>query len=231
MLDKDTTNNYTMKEQITQRDDSNIVVEQGIKYAGNNITSYFEVLSVFVRKGVERQKYINALFEQKDWKKYEIEVHALKSSAQIIGAMQLSEIAKNMEQAARAGDINVIETDNHKLSDLYEKVLEEGNLLLEEQNSQIVEDSQNEASDNELMEISKLLLEKYIEKIEEYCSNFDSDEIVNLAKIAATYSYNDQNLQEYFDSICQYAQDFEYDLISTELHRMQQELDIGKEHI
>lgn len=231
VLDKDTTNNYTMKEQITQRDGSNIVVEQGIKYAGNNITSYFEVLSVFVRKGVERQKYINALFEQKDWKKYEIEVHALKSSAQIIGAMQLSEIAKNMEQAARAGDINVIETDNHKLSDLYEKVLEEGNLLLEEQNSQIVEDSQNEASDNELMEISKLLLEKYIEKIEEYCSNFDSDEIVNLAKIAATYSYNDQNLQEYFDSICQYAQDFEYDLISTELHRMQQELDIGEEHI
>ncbi|MBQ4058124.1 MAG: response regulator [Lachnospiraceae bacterium] len=231
IIDEDKNNNNLSKEQILHKNGSYISVTHGLQYAGNNITSYFEILSVFVRKGVERRKYINELFRQRDWKNYKIEVHALKSSSQIIGAMQLSELAKNMEQAVHSGDINTIENHNYILSDLYKNVLEEGQLLLDEQNAKVTNDNPNESFDTSLMEISKELLVKYIEKIEEYCSNFDSDEIVNLAKTAANYSYNDQSLQSYFNSICQYAQDFEYDLISTQLHRIQQELNIEGEHI
>ena len=53
---------------------------------------------------------------------YTIKVHALKSSARIIGAKELSELAKSMEKAGDDGDLEIINRDTLRLLEMYEEV-------------------------------------------------------------------------------------------------------------
>ena len=58
---------------------------------------------------------IRGFFEAKDWKNYTIKVHALKSSARIIGAKKLSKMAERLESAGDAGRIEEIARDTEPL--------------------------------------------------------------------------------------------------------------------
>lgn len=59
-----------------------------------------------MNKGTEKADYIERLFEERSWKNYVIEVHALKSTSLSIGAAKLSELAKKLELAGKAGGLS-----------------------------------------------------------------------------------------------------------------------------
>ncbi|MBQ2315152.1 MAG: response regulator [Treponema sp.] len=63
---------------------------------------FLESLKSFHEVIAEKADYIEKLAAEKDWKNYTIQVHALKSSARLIGADQLSELARNMEDCGTA---------------------------------------------------------------------------------------------------------------------------------
>ena len=50
---------------------------------------------------------------------YAIKVHALKSAARIMGAKSLANLAKELESAAKDGDIDTVSSHNDALLDLY----------------------------------------------------------------------------------------------------------------
>ena len=54
-----------------------------------------------------------------DYENYTIKVHALKSSARVIGASNLSDMAKDLEAAGKAGDIEKIKNDTAGLLKAY----------------------------------------------------------------------------------------------------------------
>ena len=61
-------------------------------------------------------------FERVDLKNYMIEVHALKSSARLIGAMELSKMAEYMEQCAKRDNVLEIERYTPVMLEEYEKI-------------------------------------------------------------------------------------------------------------
>ncbi len=103
----------------------------GLSYAADDEEVYYDILSHFVSKGYEKIASIQKLFADENWKNYTIEVHALKSSALGIGCVSLSELARDMETAGKAGDYDVIYENNAKMLELYGEVIIEGRGMLE----------------------------------------------------------------------------------------------------
>ena len=54
------------------------------------------------------KNYITNSFAKKDWSNYIIKVHALKSTSMTIGAVPLSELAKELELSGKAADYDPI---------------------------------------------------------------------------------------------------------------------------
>ena len=84
----------------------------GIKYCMNDPHFYKEMLSEFSVSSHDREALLNAYFTLKDWDKYRTYVHSLKSASMSIGAVDLSDLAREMEEACKRNDIDYIK-DNH----------------------------------------------------------------------------------------------------------------------
>ena len=97
---------------------SNIDHAEGIRNCGSAET-YLDTLRVFAEGMAENADEIDGYFRQEDWINYTTKVHALKSTARIIGAKELSERAKRLEHAGNAGDIASIKADTPALLQLY----------------------------------------------------------------------------------------------------------------
>ena len=68
---------------------------------------YWSVLKDYYHMIDKKADLIKTLEEKEDWKRYMIEVHALKSISKQIGAEELSKLAAEMEQAGNRGDAGV----------------------------------------------------------------------------------------------------------------------------
>ncbi|WP_051656713.1 hybrid sensor histidine kinase/response regulator [Butyrivibrio sp. AE3004] len=89
-------------------DVESISVEDGIKNSGG-ISSYIFALNLFFETIDENAKIINDSYETGNIRMYTIKVHALKSSARIIGAKKLSELAADLENAGNKQDLQYID--------------------------------------------------------------------------------------------------------------------------
>ncbi len=212
----------------SENDNGLISVSKGLGYTGNNEETYYEILSVYVRKGEEKRVQINSFAEKEDWKNYIIEVHALKSTSLSIGAVELSELAKKLELAGKAGDYDTIVKENEALSELYKRVIAEGERIVNERNA-LIAPQEEAVTETASEEIDAEHLMECVSAIEELCADFDGDEIINKAKEMSAYSFNGKALKPYFDKIAEYAADFEYDSSLDELNKMAEEIGLGKE--
>ena len=72
---------------------------------------------------------IRKYYEQRDIKNYITLVHGLKSSARLLGAMQLSEEAFELEKSAKLNDWNAIDAGTDTLLRHYEMIANKINSL------------------------------------------------------------------------------------------------------
>ena len=88
-----------------------IDINEGLK---NNADKdmYLSMVGIFFRSIKEKSDEIRGYYDSEDWENYTIKVHALKSSARIIGAMELSAWAQRLEDAGKAGDTDTIKAEN-----------------------------------------------------------------------------------------------------------------------
>lgn len=93
-------------------DDVGINTAAGLKYCVDDMEFYKSLLVQFASEFDEKQASIRSCYAKKDWHNYEILVHALKSTAKMIGAADLSEKAKTLEMAAKKSDEETI-VNNH----------------------------------------------------------------------------------------------------------------------
>ena len=92
--------------------------KEGVKHCGS-VDAYLDTLKIFadaVKSGVNE---IAGFYQKSDWKNYTTKVHALKSSARVIGADELSDRAKRLEDAGNSGYINEIKEGTSALLELY----------------------------------------------------------------------------------------------------------------
>ncbi|MCR4715587.1 MAG: DegV family EDD domain-containing protein [Lachnospiraceae bacterium] len=85
-----------------------------IKNSGSE-DAFKSVLGIFYESIDDKSKELESFYENEDWDNYTIKVHALKSSAKLIGAMELSDAAKDLEMAGKASDIDFIKAHHEDL--------------------------------------------------------------------------------------------------------------------
>ncbi len=89
-----------------------------------SLDDYLETMKLFAEAYTENRKAIENFYNAEDWKNYTIRVHALKSSARIIGANELSNQAAALEAAGNAEDAATIQRDTPHLFDLYAQCID-----------------------------------------------------------------------------------------------------------
>ncbi len=96
----------------------------GLSYSQNNAELYRTFLTEYLRGSVERISSLESFYRDKDWENYGIQAHALKSTSKTIGALTLSDMAKDLEQAANEGEEEKLLAEHETMMDRYRKVTE-----------------------------------------------------------------------------------------------------------
>ena len=110
---------------MLQRILKSLDVESGIRNCGGSTQDYLQVLDVVSRHGGKRAEKLGNLIRDEDYEAYTIDVHALKSTAANIGAMELSKIAYDQEMAGKAKKYDVVRKKSQSLLYTYVSVLAE----------------------------------------------------------------------------------------------------------
>ena len=160
-------------------------IEDGIKHCGD-VDSYLEVLNVYANSVVIGADEIEKFYKNEDWQNYTTKVHALKSSSKVIGANELSERAKRLEDAGTSGYIDEIKNDTQPLLDLYRSYAEKLSPLIE-----IEEDD----SDKPLIDDSELA-EAY-EAMKDSAATFDYDSLMFVIQSLNDYKLPDSEVEKY----------------------------------
>ena len=96
-------------------------VTEGLQYCRNNEKIFLKIIQKYAEEAEKKIDELRAFYETKDFQNYEIQVHGLKSSSKTMGVMDVSELAKEQEFAAKEGNIAKIDADHEKLFSLYQK--------------------------------------------------------------------------------------------------------------
>lgn len=99
-----------------------IDLKAGISYCANDETFYRSMIVEFIQG--ERDKKLQALYEEKNWKNYQIEAHSLKSASKMIGLSTLAEESFGLERAAKEGDVDYIMNNHQNVLNHYSNVAE-----------------------------------------------------------------------------------------------------------
>ena len=96
------------------KDTEGISVSEGIKNSGG-VSSFIYSLKMFLETTDSSSKVIEDAYDSGDIRLYTVKVHALKSSARIIGASELSALAQELENAGNSGDMEFIDANTGRL--------------------------------------------------------------------------------------------------------------------
>ncbi len=99
-------------------------VEEGLRYCGNDIHFYLEMLRDYIGASEEKCRVLNDHYDKQDWHEYRIQVHALKSTSKMVGAMQVFEPARALEEAAAREDASFIQAHHKDLLVIYAETVE-----------------------------------------------------------------------------------------------------------
>ena len=85
----------------------------GLKYCRNDEQFYESLLSEYAKSHDTKKTAMLEAYSEEKWEEYAIHAHAIKSTSKMIGAADLSELARTLEEAGKAGRGQVI-MDSHE---------------------------------------------------------------------------------------------------------------------
>ena len=100
-------------------------IPTAVEAAEGDKDTFLFLLKSFRDNETKNRSDIEKSYEAEDYKNFTIFVHALKSTSKMVGANDLSEKAKKMEQAGKDNDISYIKSGYEDLMKSYADVVEE----------------------------------------------------------------------------------------------------------
>ncbi len=161
--------------------------EKGIETAGG-ADAYGVICRNFYDTAKMRIGMIKEYYENENWDDYTIQVHALKSSARLIGAFGLSDEALELETAGREGGIDLIKTNTDDVVKKYEWFYERFGEIFEK-------DDAGENDDRPL--ISDDELKENLSQMRELLEAFDLDTAKELLETFEDYRMPDDFKERY----------------------------------
>ena len=95
----------------------------GLYYSQNDREFYNTLLLQYAKESDDKKRRIKDALERNDLDAYAIQVHSIKSTSKMIGAADLSESARLLEQAAKAGNSDYVYSNNDTMMTVYERVI------------------------------------------------------------------------------------------------------------
>lgn len=112
----------------------------GLKYCSGSEEFYLEMIQMYCSQYREKRDDIDLLYNGQNWDDYTIKVHALKSTSRTIGAIELSELAEDLEHAGKRKDTSFITGHHAELLHMYDSVCERlKEILLKEEQTDVSE--------------------------------------------------------------------------------------------
>ncbi len=127
------------------RDFGGINIEEGIKNSGS-VQAYIPILRIFYSSIEERAEEIDGYLREGDIRNYTIKVHAVKSSARIIGASDFGRMAQALENAGKSNDLKYISSHHESFMSEYKSFARPLSMIFDDK-----EDSDRPEADEELM--------------------------------------------------------------------------------
>jgi len=113
-----------------------IDVLEGLEHSGNDEDLYIEILHIYFEDGEEMLNELRKGLQHTDMKLFITHTHAMKSSSRNIGAIEVSEMFKEMEFAGKDNNMDLIESKLPVCLDALEKLLADLNNYFENGDSE-----------------------------------------------------------------------------------------------
>ncbi|MCR4691987.1 MAG: response regulator [Lachnospiraceae bacterium] len=117
-------------ELMSRLEEAGLSVSSAMGYTGGDSTLYAEILRDYTQAAPGRIAQLSDYYESEKWSDYEIVAHALKSTSRSIGAEGLSDLAKELEFAAKDGDDLRIKENHATFLKQYESLVKTISALL-----------------------------------------------------------------------------------------------------
>lgn len=120
----------TQEDVVKEIEIEGVDTKLGVVRVGGDFDTYIDILSMYYKDGIKRIKIIQEHYYSKEIINYKIEVHALKSASASIGALDISEGARLLEDAATKENWNYINQNTVEFISNFTKMLENINTAL-----------------------------------------------------------------------------------------------------
>ena len=91
-----------------------------------------EILEEYLKEAKERKEKLNEYYANKNYSDYLIQIHALKSTSRNVGAEKLSDMARELEAAAKALTEEAVSENKAFLENNHESCMKAFEIVLEE---------------------------------------------------------------------------------------------------
>lgn len=97
-------------------------INKGLSYCMNDEDFYLEMVGEYLKAPKDRE--LQEMFEKQDYTAYQINIHALKSTSLTLGAVELSEHAKELEFACKDKNYDFVTSHHAQVMEEYKVLME-----------------------------------------------------------------------------------------------------------
>ena len=174
-----------------------VITEDGIRYTGSE-EAYLKFLRTFKRTLKDKSREIEESYKNGDMELCTIKVHALKSTARIIGARELSALAEKLENAGRHKDMEFFAGNIEKLIEDYRSY---GEYLRDLPDEDELIDRQSISADS---------LKEAYEALKFFVSQMDTDAVKMILDEMSIYILPEKD-EEIFEALNRKILNFDWD--------------------
>ncbi len=185
---------------IDRLDKDGFDIKQALIYCGNDEGFYLEMLRTFTEEAPDKRAALQKSYEAADYDNYRISVHSLKSGSRTIGAIQLSEEARLLEEAAKTSDSAYILSKHDEMMKRYAAVAEQIKEALPEAKSGTKEE--DKAGDDRWGELLK--------RLKQAVDDFDSDAAEKVMAETKSVSYEGRAAEEILAEVFAAVKDYDF---------------------
>lgn len=194
-----------------------IDTDEVVEHYSGSTEEYKELLNLYCLDGKRKLNVLRELLEEQDYKGYGIEVHGLKSASANVGAMRISNRAREQEKAVNREDFTFVDSHAGKLLAEYEEQLEYIRNYLEKDRKA---EKKREAKEQK-MEKPALLQE--IETALNHLENFQSKECSNMIEHILEYQL-DADTETQLEKVMELLKLYEDDKAEQVLQKLIEEI-------
>ena len=187
-------------------------VNQGISFCGS-VDGYLEVLGIYIESVEHKAKDIESFYDAEDYENYTIQVHSLKSTSKLVGAMDISERAKELEKAGNENNIELIKANTKELLKDFREL---GRKLAE-----LFSEENDESSAEELSDISDDMLKDAYNTLSQFAAMMDYEDAVFVLNELKQYRVSDEE-KDRLERIHEAVERLDWDAVNACLKELEE---------